>query len=649
MPVFIKSREFQAARRRLDEMRFEGHLKPMDMVIKNGLVFDGSGKLPIRKNIAVKDGVIMGQASASDMAKAKHVIDADGQWVMPGLVDVHTHYDLEIEITPGLPESVRHGTTTVVMSNCSLGLAFGAQRKDNDDPIISCFARVENIPKHVLKKVADKVYWDSSDSYLEHLETLNLGPNIVPMIPHSMLRIEVMGLKDSVSRHPTQDELSQMKGLLQKGLDEGYAGFSTDALPFHYLANDPNRDKQIPTQFAPFSEIKALTSIVRDYDRVWQATPPKDSPPQVIRTFLLTSGLLHKKPLKTTVVAALDIASNGSIVKLATTLARVLNSKLLNGRFYMQALAAPFKIWSDGPFNPLSEEIDELRELIETDLEDRDGRRAILDNPDFQARFRKMWMTGKTGFNVARLKRKFRREDYAFNRSFDDMFIDRCPIQSWEGQSFQAVFQAVLDGKHSDNDAEKAIYEADFNDIHDETDFMIAMFKAFDTDLVWSTTSANRDADLTRKLLMDPALLPGFNDSGAHLTNMAFYDCNLRALKLAQQGGDKDVSYIVKRLTRDVSEIFGVRSGTLDIGARADITIINPEILKTYDGEANVERIYREEFEHEQLVNRSDDVVEATIIGGKIAWQKDHFSDALNIEKFGRVLTAKPVMPLAAE
>ena len=210
MFVFIKPREFQATRRRLDEMRFEGHLKPMDMVIKNGLVFDGSGELPIRKNIAVKDGVIIGQASASDMAMAKHVIDAEGQWVMPGLVDVHTHYDLEIEITPGLPESVRHGTTTVVMSNCSLGLAFGAQRKDNDDPIISCFARVENIPKHVLKKVADKVYWDSSDSYLEHLETLNLGPNIVPMIPHSMLRIEVMGLKDSVSRHPTQDELSQI-------------------------------------------------------------------------------------------------------------------------------------------------------------------------------------------------------------------------------------------------------------------------------------------------------------------------------------------------------------------------------------------------------------------------------------------------------
>ena len=610
-----------------------------DMIIKNGLVFDGSGELPIIKDIAVANGKIVAQGEDLDVGKAKTTIDAAGQWVMPGLVDVHTHYDLEIEITPGLPESLRHGTTTVVMSNCSLGLAFGAQRKGDDDPIVSCFARVENIPKHVLKKVANKVDWNSSDSYLEHLETLKLGPNIVPMIPHSMLRIEVMGLEESVSRHPTKDEVEQMKNLLQKGLNEGYAGFSTDALPFHFLANDPNRDKQIPTQFAPFSEIKALTSIVRDYDRVWQATPPKDSPPKVVRTFLLTSGLFHKKPLKTTVVAALDVASNGSIVKLATTLSRVLNSKLLNGRFYMQALAAPFKIWSDGPFNPLSEEIEELRELIETDLEDRESRRAILDNPDFQSRFRKMWMTGKEGFNLARLKRKMRREDYAFNRTLTDMFIDRCPVKAWEGQNFQHVLDAVLAGERPKG----------FETVQDEVDLMIAMFREFDTELVWSTTSANRDPKLTRKLLMDPILLPGFNDSGAHLTNMAFYDCNLRALQLAKEGGDKDVAYMVRRLTRDVSEIFGIKAGTLETGADADITIIDPKALERYDGEANVERIYREEFEHEQLVNRSDDVVVATIIGGKIAWNNNGFTKKLNKEKFGRVLTAGEPVLLAAE
>ncbi len=601
-----------------------------DLYIKNGLMFDGSGEYPVINDIAISKGLVVAVGKNLKVAKSVDTIDASNEWVMPGLLDIHTHYDLEIEVSPGLKESVRHGTTTVVMSNCSLGLAFGSQRKDNEDPIVSCFARVENIPKHVLKKVADKVYWNSSSEYIQHLNKLKLGPNVVPMIPHSMLRIEVMGLKDSVSRNPTSKELDKMKLLLKQGLDEGYGGFSTDSLPFHFLANDPNRKKQIPTQFAPFSELKSLTSIVRDYDRVWQATPPKDNPFKVVRTFLLTSGRLYKKPLKTTVVAALDIKSNGSIIKLARTLARVLNSKLIGGKFYMQALGAPFKIWSDGLFNPLSEEIDEMRELIETDLDDRQARVLILENEDFRKRFKKMWMKGKAGLNLARLRRLVNREDYAFNRNLGDMFIDRCPISRWVGLSFQEVYDDIKAGN----------VPIGFESINDEPDFVLAMLKVFDTDLVWNTTSANRDPYQTRKLLMDPLLLPGFNDSGAHLTNMAFYDCNLRSLNIAQEGGILDVSYMVKRLTRDAANIFGIEGGQIKVGERADITIVNPEKLDVYDGENNVQRIYREDFEHEQLVNRSDGVVTATIVSGRAIWHNSKFANDINQSKYGKCLLA---------
>ena len=601
-----------------------------DLYIKNGLMFDGSGEYPVINDIAISRGLVVAVGKDLKVAKSVDTIDASNEWVMPGLLDIHTHYDLEIEVSPGLKESIRHGTTTVVMSNCSLGLAFGSQRKDNEDPIVSCFARVENIPKHVLKKVADKVYWNSSSEYIQHLNKLKLGPNVVPMIPHSMLRIEAMGLKDSVSRNPTSKELSKMKLLLKQGLDEGYVGFSTDSLPFHFLANDPNRKKQIPTQFAPFSELKSLTSIVRDYDRVWQATPPKDSPFKVVRTFLLTSGRLYKKPLKTTVVAVLDIKSNGSIIKLARTLARVLNSKLIGGKFYMQALGAPFKIWSDGLFNPLSEEIDEMRELIETDLDDRQARILILENEDFRKRFKKMWMKGKTGLNLARLRRLVNREEYAFNRNLSDMFIDRCPISHWVGLSFQEVYDDIKAGN----------VPIGFESIKDEPDFVLAMLKVFDTDLVWNTTSANRDPYQTRKLLMDPLLLPGFNDSGAHLTNMAFYDCNLRSLNIAQEGGILDVSFMVKRLTRDAANIFGIEGGQIKVGARADITIVNPEELEVYDGENNVQRIYREDFEHEQLVNRSDGVVTATIVSGRAIWHNSKFANDINKSKYGKCLLA---------
>jgi len=132
---------------------------------------------------------------------------------------------------------------------------------------------------------------------------------VAVLFPHSMLRIETMGFDASVSRDPTS-EIEIMKGTLREALQQGYVGFSTDALPFHYLAAQPHCDKTIPTQFAKYGEIKQLAQVVREQSVLWQATPPKDSVIGTLKTFLLTSGRLYGKPLKTTVVAALDIANN---------------------------------------------------------------------------------------------------------------------------------------------------------------------------------------------------------------------------------------------------------------------------------------------------------------------------------------------------
>jgi N-acyl-D-aspartate/D-glutamate deacylase len=150
--------------------------------------------------------------------------------------------------------------------------------------------------------------------------------------------------------------------------------------------------------------------------------------------------------------------------------------------------------------------------------------------------------------------------------------------------------------------------------------------------------TANRDLKVVRELLMNPQLLPGFNDSGAHLTNMAFYDVNLRSLKLAAEGGDEDVSYMVKRLTKDAADVFGVSGGTIDQGDVADLILVDPEKLAEYDGEDNVQRVFREEYQHEQLVNRSDGVVPLVMIGGHTAWEADQFSEQLGRERMGRVL-----------
>lgn len=615
-----------------------------DTLIKNARVFN-NGEHPCTQDIAIKDGKIV--ARGADLGdQAGQLIDATDLWAMPGFFDIHTHYDLELEVAPGLPESVRHGTTSVVIANCSLGLAYGAQRTGDIDPIVDCYARVENIPKSILRACADKVNWDTPKEYIEHLDTLKLGPNVVTMIPHSMLRIEAMGFTESVSRDPSDVELSNMQTMLRDGLQLGYAGFSTDALPFHYLANQPNCHKTIPTQFAKYKEIKALTNVVREEGLLWQATPPKDSPLQVFRTFLLSSGRLHGKPLKTTVVAALDVASNRTLVKLTHLLATLLNSRLVDGRFYMQALGARFKIWSDGAVTPIAEEIPELRALNETDLEDRAGRVKILQDPDYIKVFRAMWMKGKSGFNLARLKRVLRLEDYAFDRDMNTMTIDICPLKSWQGQTFQSVFERLLAYKsgnlsESISKAEQTIFDKEFFWVADEADFMLQVLRTFDTDLSWYTITANRSLETVRELLMNPKLLPGFNDCGAHLTNMAFYDGNLRSLKLAAQGGEADASYMVKRLTKDAADVFGVEGGTISVGDVADLILVDPIALANYDGEQNVKRVHRKEYDHSQLVNRSEGVVPLVLINGQVAWQNDQFSGQLGKAKMGRLL--KPV------
>lgn len=616
-----------------------------DLLIKRAKIFDGHGGDPVIGDLALKNGHVSarGRDLPDDIADA--VIDAEGLWLMPGLLDIHTHYDLEVELAPGLPESVRHGTTAVVVANCSLGLAYGALRKDGEDPVVDCFARVENVPKPVLARVADRATWTDSDAYLAHLDSLSLGPNIAPMVPYSMLRIAVMGVAASVSRAASEAEIAEMERLLEKAMREGYPGFSTDGLPFHYLANDPHRDKKIPSQYAPLSELKRLTGIVRRYGRVWQATPPTESPLKVFRSFLLTSGRLYGRPLKITAVAALDLRSNRNIIRSAYALSRLLNSKLLNGRFYLQSLAARFKVWADGPVTPLAEEIPELRELMKPDLEDRAGRQKLYDDPAYETRFKAMWRKGKTGFNLARLKRLLRLEDMALRRAPEEMVVEKGPVAAWRGETFAAIVARLKrfqeSGAGAQNDEERAVFAA-FPPVADDADFIYHLLKTYDRDFVWWTISANADEKRLKKLTMDPTFLPGFADSGAHLTNLAFYDVNLRALKIAlETKGEAGVAYMVKRLTRDAADVFGVEAGSIDPGAQADIVLIDPKALAAHDGEKNTIRVWRDVLGNEQLVNRSDGVVRRVLIRGETVWRDGVFTEALGAKKLGRVLKAR--------
>ena len=97
-----------------------------DTLVRNGLVFDGRGSKAAKMNLLVRDGRVV-QISEQDITapEGATIIEADGKWVTPGFIDLHTHYDAEVEAIPSLHESLRHGVTTVFMGSCSLSTAVG--------------------------------------------------------------------------------------------------------------------------------------------------------------------------------------------------------------------------------------------------------------------------------------------------------------------------------------------------------------------------------------------------------------------------------------------------------------------------------------------------------------------------------------------
>ncbi len=616
-----------------------------DTLICDALVFDGTGASPEQIDLAIRGGKVAARGHKLPREQADTVVDGSGQWLMPGLLDIHTHLDLEVDLDPRLPEVVRHGTTTVLVGNCSLGTCFGKQNTGGQEPIVDCFTRVENIPKTVLRKCVEVIDWDNTGAYLEHLDEIPLGPNIAAFVPHSMLRVEVMGLEDSVSRDPTERELQAMESLLKTALEQGYLGMSTDGLPFHYLANDPNTAKRIPTQFASFGELKQLLKVVREHDRVWQTTPIIESPAMALFYFTLTSGRLFGKTLKTSALAAVEQALAPKAMRPFLGLAGLMNSKFFQGDIHFQALGTNFRIWSDGIVSPLYEELDSTAELIAREYEDVEGRMALLHDPRWVADFRRDWHHGRQGNNLATWKARLGLPDHLAIRDLPLLNFDGAPVAEWDGETLQQVYDRVLayqggDLSQARSEAEREALDLFPVPLGDDADFMLHMLRTYDKSFRFWAEVGNVGNRATLDLLLHKNTLPGFNDSGAHITNMAFFDANLMSLKLAQQRGLDTVSTIVKRLTREPAAFFGLDVGSLEIGAQADIAMINPDALQDWSSDATRRLEHRELFNHKQMLNRPEGIVSRVYIRGEPVWVDGEFTEVLGSRPLGRALRA---------
>ena len=198
-----------------------------ELVIRSGIIVDGTGKDRFTGDLAIDEGVIT--QVGGDVGRGSREIDADGAVVAPGWVDIHTHYDGQVTWDAEMAPSSVHGATTVVMGNCGVG--FAPARPDERDFLIELMEAVEDIPGTALHEGIDW-QWESFGEYLDALGAMPRTIDFGTQVPHAALRAYVSG-EAAHNDDLNADQLQQMSDLVGQAIREGALGFSTSRTILH--------------------------------------------------------------------------------------------------------------------------------------------------------------------------------------------------------------------------------------------------------------------------------------------------------------------------------------------------------------------------------------------------------------------------------
>ena len=548
------------------------------VLIRNALVFDGTGgaAAPARTSPSPTAASPLA-ARPLDPARAERVVDATGRWLMPGLLDIHTHLDLEVELAPGLPESVRHGTTTVVVGNCSLGTAFGAQRRNGDDPILDCFTRVENMPKSVLRKVVDRIDWNTTGG-------LPRAPRPAAARPEHRAAAAAFDAAHRGDGHrrrpcrasPRTTSCARMRAPARATrCAQGYAGFSTDAIPFHYLANAPHTDKRIPAQHATWASCaRCSTWCAATIASGSARRTPRTASPTFLR-FFLTSGRLFGRPLRTSRAHGRRPHARAQHLEAVPADRRTCSTRgCVNGRFHFQVLGHAVPHVRGG-----------------RDLPDLRGVRVVAAADGLRHRGRRRpgaasWRA-TTSASCSCANGTTRARSPPSTATSTRCTVERCPVPEWQGETFGAIYRRLQAFQSGDATAARSAAEREAlaafpNPIGREGAFLLHLVRRYDRDLRWWFTVANDRPEILRAAAVPPAHAAGLQrqrrapDQPRVLRRQPAHAAGGAARESLEM-----VAQAVRRLTREPAEFFGVDAGRLDVGAQADLVLIDPEALRS--------------------------------------------------------------------
>lgn len=541
-----------------------------DLVIRGGLIVDGSGGEPFVGDVGVKDGRIAAVGHALDAGEEE--IDAQGLIVTPGFVDVHTHYDGHVTWEQRLKPSSFHGITTAIIGNCGVG--FAPCRPDERDTLIRLMEGVEDIPFPVLATGLTWT-WETFPQYLDFLATRSFDMDVACYVPHAALRVYVMGERGANRELATPEDIARMRELFGEALDNGAIGIGTSRTLFHRSSDG----KPIPTLEAGEAELFGFADAMRERGRgVFQIVEDVQLPGATLGNIVRLAER-SQRPVTFTIgtsndgpavwrdhLAELEAANDRGLTVRGQVLPRgvgmMLGHQLTLNPFYSTPT------YSALAHLPVAERLVELRKP--------EVRAAILSEP----------LDPNAASMIGRMVRQF-----------GTMFELGSPPDYEQPLENSIAARAAREGRSPEELAYDLLLEPDAT-------LYLAMANFRDGKL-----------DAVGEMMRHRDIVPGLGDGGAHCgticdgsysTYMLMYWARDRA------EGRMALPDVVRWLSHDTAALMGLADrGTIAPGKRADINVID------FDGL----HLHAPEITHDlpggmpRIIQRADGYV-ATIVNG---------------------------------
>ncbi|RZP38245.1 MAG: aminoacylase [Acidimicrobiales bacterium] len=500
-----------------------------DVVIRNGLVVDGTGSPGQTADVAIRDGRIVAIGEVSD--KGNHEIDAEGLVVAPGFVDVHTHFDAQVFWDTTLSPSPLHGVTTVISGNC--GFTIAPLEPEHGDYMMRMLARVEGMPLASLQQGVPW-NWRTFGEYLDAIDG-SLMPNAGFLVGHSALRRTVMGER-SVGEFASDDELTAMKELLAESIAAGGLGFSSSWAKTH---NDAAGDA-VPSRHASETELVELCSVLKDTSAVaLEFIPTIERFDDEVYQLLTDMSVAADRPL------------NWNVIFANARQADVIQEKLRASDFAAEqggrviALTAPMPAESRLSFES-GFLLDTLHGWSEPMALSNKEKLALLSDPERRNELNENAQKPSAFRGVARWERLTVGE------------VTNQDLKHLEGRSIGDIAEELG----------KTPWEA-LCEIVVEDDLKTGLYPpaAGDNEESWA---------LRQALWNDERCLIGASDAGAHLDFLATFNYSTYLLAAARDRNLLSLESAVQKLTDAPARLYGLKDrGRIEEGWCADLVIFD--------------------------------------------------------------------------